>query len=557
MIPRILNNYEIPFHEESGQIVVTCPSCGKANHCYIDSNKKVYFCQKCQAKGTFNQFISAVTGVQVSQAAKEQTKKPAPTEEYIVSCQKRLLAQGGVKAWEYLQSRKISREAIEHFRIGLDRRNDKDFIVIPYIKNGKPVNVKYRRASHEEKTFDRWKDGESILFNQDVLKHLKPHDTVFVTEAELDCIALWSQGIQAVVSNTVGAKDIKPEWVDLLEPFKRINLLYDSDQVGQDGARKVAKRLGFDRCYNVVLPVKDADEFFISGKTRSEFDEIVSHSQLFEIDNILTLEQVLFAIGRSMNRPPTDILQPQWPSVAKLTGPYEPGDLIIVSATPKTGKTTFALNDSLAMAKQGIPVFFYCLEMRPERLGRKLFQMEAFCTEEELDAPTLLRAYRRIEGKPFYFGYNTKKLPVDGVIETIRLGCRRYGFQFVVFDNLHFLVRTTANQTQEIAYVSQQFKLLAEELQIPIMLIVHPRKVGDERVATVDDLKDSSSIGADADTVIILYRKRTVSKAESKSAFEPETLVRVDASRFTSGGQTLLYFDAARSTFREIGRYEP
>ena len=300
------------------------------------------------------------------------------------------------------------------------------------------------------------------------------------------------------------------------------------------------------------FPLRMQTQFFMAGKTRAEFDEIVNQARLFDVENIITLEQVFLSIGRAMDRPPVDILQPRWPSVAKLTGPYEPGDLIIVSATPKTGKTTFALNEALHMAKQGIPVFFYCLEMRPERLGRKLFQIEAYCTEEELTPPALIKAFRRLEGKPFYFGYNTKKLPVDGVIETIRLGTRRYGFQFVVFDNLHFLVRTTANQTQEVAYVSQQFKLLAEELQIPVMLVVHPRKVAEDRVATIEDLKDSSSIGADADTVIILYRKRAMSKGESDSAFEPETLVRVDASRFTAGGQTLLYFDAARSVFREI-----
>lgn len=556
MIPRILTNYEIPFREQSGQIVVACPSCGKANHCYIDPEKKLYYCHKCQASGTFNQFLKVVTGAQITQPAPDKQKKPAPTEEYIASCHKRLLGQGGVKAWEYLMSRGITREAVEYFRLGFERRDDKDWIVIPYFKKGKPVNAKYRRASHEEKAFERWKDGESILFNQDSLSH-NPDAVVYMTEAEIDCISLWCHGYKTVVSNTVGAKGFKPDWVDLLDPFQRINILYDSDDAGQDGAKAIAKRLGFERCHNVVLPTKDVNEFFASGGSVEQLDGLVGEAKLFDVDNILSLEDVFLSIGRAMDRPPQDIIQPQWASVAKLTGPYEPGDLIIVSAPPKIGKTTYALNEALAFARQDIPVFFYCLEMRPERLGRKLFQIEAYCTEEELTPPTMIRAYRRLEDKPFYFGYNTKKLPVDGVIETIRLGCRRYGFQFVVFDNLHFLVRSTANQTQEIAYVSQQFKLLAEELQIPIMLIVHPRKVNNDRVATIDDLKDSSSIGADADTVIILYRKRAKSDAGTEAAFEPETLVRVDASRFTAGGQTLLYFDAARSIFREIERREP
>lgn len=74
----------------------------------------------------------------------------------------------------------------------------------------------------------------------------------------------------------------------------------------------------------------------------------------------------------------------------------------------------------------------------------------------------------------------------------------------------------------------------------------------------MNDLKDSSSIGADSDQVIILWRKKTKSNMSNPSAqeasFEPKTLVRVDASRYTAGGDTMLYFKGEFSKFTEYDR---
>ena len=76
---------------------------------------------------------------------------------------------------------------------------------------------------------------------------------------------------------------------------------------------------------------------------------------------------------------------------------------------------------------------------------------------------------------------------------------------------------------------------------------------------TLQDLKDSSSIGADADQIITLHRKRIKSAMEDElmheeleMTLEPETLIRVEASRYSPGGDTVLYFDVAKSTFKRI-----
>lgn len=381
-IENILGQLGIQHKRESGEIRINCPQCQDTKyHLYVDPVEKVFYCQKCSAKGTWSQLMKELRP-SITPLSRDKRPVSHPDMEYIRGCHKRLMGPSGTKAIEYLYSRKFSLKAIQDFYLGLEAKDGVDWLVIPYFKDGKPVNVKYRTLPPAEKGFRRWTGGESILFNQDCLKG--DHKEVFLVEGELDCIALYSQGYKNVVSTTIGASGFKPEWVDLLDRFPRVTIVYDSDERGREGAREVSKRLGVERCYNVLLPTKDANDFFISQGDRASFEELAAKGEPFEVENIIDLQKAVAVLKQGFKRPTNGIMAPQWPSVSKLTGPYEPGDLVVLSGTPKTGKTTFALNEALHRAKKGLPVLFYCLEMRPERLIKKVLQMELLLTEEEL-----------------------------------------------------------------------------------------------------------------------------------------------------------------------------
>lgn len=556
MIENVLNQYSIQYKQQAGQITINCPYCGDTKqHCYIDPQKKVFFCHKCNEKGTWYQLVKQMNpSAAIVPFARDNKPVKHPTLDYIQQCHKRLMGPSGVEAIKYLvEDRKITIETIQHFDLGLETKDGKDWLVIPYFRDSKPVNVKCRSLPPANKEFRRWKDGESILFNEDCIKNTK--DEIFMAEGETDCLTLWAQGYNAVATS-IGANGFKPEWVDLLDKINRINIVYDSDAKGQEGAKEAARRLGLDRCFNIVLPTKDVNDFFISGAEKEDFEEIVAKAEPFEVDNIIDFGKAVSNLKdqyRKSNN--SDLLKPHWPNVAKLTGPFEPGDLITVSATPKTGKTTLALNIVHDFIKKDVPCLFYCLEMRPERLARKIIQMEMEVSEAELTPEKIDAGYFRLIDKPLYFGYNYKKCNLDLVVDTIRQGIRRYGFKFIVFDNLHYLSRSITNQVQEVSLISKTFKLLAEEMQIPVMLICQPRKIADGQIMGMMDLKDSSSIGADSDQIIILYRKKTKSAdGTAETSYDPLTLVRVDASRYRAGGETLLDFDGAKSIFKEIRR---
>jgi replicative DNA helicase len=196
--------------------------------------------------------------------------------------------------------------------------------------------------------------------------------------------------------------------------------------------------------------------------------------------------------------------------------------------------------------------------MRPTRLADKLVQMERGKAMEDLIPLDYTMTRWKMKKKPLFFidpAWQKQTLKVEDVFEKIREVVKRYGIKFVVFDHLHFLVRSLQYVTAEIGQVTRGFKLLAEELEIVMILIAQPRKTNSTKPITSEDLKDSQSIHADADQVVIMHRDPIPAKStdlendETQEVLDPKMLVRIDAARFRGGGQPFLYYDGATARF--------
>ena len=112
-----------------------------------------------------------------------------------------------------------------------------------------------------------------------------------------------------------------------------------------------------------------------------------------------------------------------------------------------------------------------------------------------------------------------------------------------------------SNTVQEQANLVRQFKQLAEALDIHLILIAQPKKTK-ATLRTADDLSGSAILRAEADHIITLSRKRRTD-SEDDSSFEPQTIVRVDMTRWSTGGSRLLYFNGPTQKFTELEtRYE-
>lgn len=489
------------------------------------------------------------------------------------------------KALDYLmQQRGFSKETIQHFMLGSCKFKGHEYVSLPFWENGELVNIKYRAVKVVDKSY-KWRrivGGKSSLYHDELLDN-KEIKEIFLCEAELDAIALYNAGFENVVAVTTGAKAMQPEWYDRLERFERINLVYDNDVDGQDGAEKMAQRLGMKRCYNVVIPqedivedrrkakLKDANQFFWDKDTKKprykakDFKQLVKAAEKFKVKDVMSLKEAYHQLIKNMHTADDDEsvgFITRWKKINDILPRSKPGFFVVVTANPKVGKTTWVMDWFTDLSKQGIPTYIECCEMRQLRMAEKTIANATpdFTHVDNITEQQIREARFANPADIMFLGY-----PMDGVIELERM-CekitsvvQRHGVRAVCFDHLHFLVRGD-NVKDKIGEVTRRFKLLAEQLGILFVLIAQPRKVENNRVPTANDLKDSSSIYQDLDSLVILHRRVKVTEDygnddlpdSEKGRMEIITEVNI-TSRWGDGGSCLLRFNGKRARYTDKG----
>lgn len=201
------------------------------------------------------------------------------------------------------------------------------------------------------------------------------------------------------------------------------------------------------------------------------------------------------------------------------TSGLQRSDLIIVAARPAMGKTAFALNIAQQSAvKAGSSVIIFSLEMSKEQLGQRLLAMQARVEMQKLKQGDLDRKdWDRITMA--LDELNNTKIVIDDTpgisLMEMRNKCRRLkaeqGLDLVVIDYLQLmsLQGKTDNRQQEISTISRNLKLLAREMDCPVIVLSQLSRAPEQRQdhrPILSDLRESGSIEQDADIVIFLYR---------------------------------------------------
>ena len=191
-------------------------------------------------------------------------------------------------------------------------------------------------------------------------------------------------------------------------------------------------------------------------------------------------------------------------------------DLILVGARPGMGKTSFALNIATNVALQTKKnVCIFSLEMSAEQLVTRVISSEAMVDSYALRTGKLdtkqwediAAATTRLAGCDILID-DTSGISVTGMKGKLR---RVRNLGLVVIDYLQLMQsdRRNENRVQEVADISRALKIMAKELNVPIICCAQlsrgPESRTDKR-PMLSDLRDSGAIEQDADTVIFLYR---------------------------------------------------
>lgn len=233
------------------------------------------------------------------------------------------------------------------------------------------------------------------------------------------------------------------------------------------------------------------------------------------------LEETINEIDANSNRPdgvygvPTDFIE-----FDELTGGLHGGQMIVIAARPGVGKSTLALDiaRSAAIHHQMTTVFF-SLEMSRTELAMRILSAEGKISmgrlkKGDLDTEgwtNLATLQGRIDSAPLFIDDSPNMTLME-----IRAKCRRLkqrnDLKLVVLDYLQLMSsgKKVESRQQEVSEFSRSLKLLAKELDVPVIALSQLNRGSEQRTdkrPMVSDLRESGSIEQDADMVILLHRE--------------------------------------------------
>lgn len=247
-------------------------------------------------------------------------------------------------------------------------------------------------------------------------------------------------------------------------------------------------------------------------------------------------------------------------SLNQLTGGWQRGDLIVLAARPSIGKTTLVVNQTVAAARAGATVAFYSLEMKRQQLAYRILSSLSGVPLTHLlngliasgDYVLLTDALNVIDTLPIWIDDLTSRTAWD-----IRASCRQLraerGLDLVVIDYVQLmagtLARRNATRNEEMTDISRRLKMLAGELDVPVILLSQLTRASEARAdprPKLTDLRESGALEQDADLVILLHRKNhkasgatqcIIEKARNGPTGTLMLTLESEVTRFVDGGE--------------------
>ena len=279
-------------------------------------------------------------------------------------------------------------------------------------------------------------------------------------------------------------------------------------------------------------------------KTSNELIEL-GYSQTEEVDAIIDqAEKKIFDMMKNRNQKGytsiKDVLVESFAQIEKLynqkgnitgvptgfseldykTSGLNKSDLILIAARPAMGKSALAINIATnAAVHSNVPVVIFNLEMSKEQVGNRILCSEAMVDSskvrtgkmDEDDWVKLASAIGPLSEAPIYID----DTPGISIME-IRAKCRKLKLEknigLIVIDYLQLIQgsgKKGASREQEISEISRSLKILAKELDVPVIALSQLSRAAEQRNdhrPMLSDLRESGAIEQDADIVMFIYR---------------------------------------------------
>lgn len=232
-----------------------------------------------------------------------------------------------------------------------------------------------------------------------------------------------------------------------------------------------------------------------------------------------------------------------------MTSGFQKSDLIILAGRPSMGKTAFGLNMARnAAVEHGIGVGIFSLEMSDMQLVQRLLCCESMVDSQRLrtghlrenEWPKLSRCAGRLAEAPIYIddtaGLDIVKLSARARRMALE---RKLGLLIVDYMQLMDAPKGFDNRQQEISHISRSLKMLAKQLNVPIIALSQLSRAVENRPdkrPMLSDLRESGAIEQDADLVMFVYREEFYLKDHEDPKFkEVENVAEIIVGKHRNG----------------------
>lgn len=251
-------------------------------------------------------------------------------------------------------------------------------------------------------------------------------------------------------------------------------------------------------------------------------------------------------------------------------GGFAPSNYIVVAGRPGLGKTSFVLNLTYNIALKNNPVLFFTLEAEQQMIVHNILcsvagintfsARKGNLTAEE--AVELSRAADVLEGLPIYIDNSKNITPFE--MRLIARKCKKqFDIRAIFVDYLQLISAGSSsmyntrieNRQQEIAFISRSLKVLATELDIPVIAVAQLSRTVETREGhrpMLSDLRESGAIEQDADVVLFLFREDYYSKDQTPPEKRGICEVIVAKNRYGPTSSALLKFNLPTMKFENM-----
>ncbi len=412
------------------------------------------------------------------------------------------------------------------------------------------------------KAQDFYRPAHSVIFTamEYLSSHGQPIDHVSVADRLESTKELERAGGKPYLLDVTGAVPTAANSPRYAEIVKRTAMLRQLI-----GAATEIVAMGFDAPDDLDQVVEDAErKIFHVTQQRVE-------SNFKDIENLLksSFDQLeeLFNRGEHITGVPTG-----FQDLDKLLSGLHPSDLIILAARPAVGKTALALNLAVNAAKKGTSVAVFSLEMSAEQLTQRVLCSEARINAQDVrtghikdtDWGAIHQAMGRLAKLDFYVD-DTPAISILEVRAKARRQLRGKEKGLIVVDYLQLMQpqnRRSENRQTEIAEISRGLKILAKDLQMPVLALSQLSRAVEQRAGKrpmLSDLRESGAIEQDADVVMFIDRNTDPRNEEDEEGRPAKGTAEIIVAKHRNGpvGNVQLVFNERYTKFVDYSSKAP